>query len=169
MGCPNNNENLILKYLNPSPATAKGHMKRPCHGIRSTTPKMPKVGMAPIPVVPILLPPVLALFQPPSPYQGSVYGALQSPNLIGLDDNKSIANVFCFGAFADKNNGVVYNDLMGSFPFISLDGSICFYILYHYKANAILAMPIAVLKNICIFIAYKMLFVGLTLKGSNPK
>jgi len=32
-GCPNINEKLILKYLNPSPATAKGHMKQPRHGI----------------------------------------------------------------------------------------------------------------------------------------
>ena len=32
-GCPNITENLILKYLNPSPTTAKGHMKRPRHGI----------------------------------------------------------------------------------------------------------------------------------------
>ena len=35
-GCPNMTEKLILKYLNPSPATSKGHMKRPRHGIRST-------------------------------------------------------------------------------------------------------------------------------------
>ncbi len=39
-GCPNINKKLILKYLNPSPATAKGHMKRPCHGIKSTTPRV---------------------------------------------------------------------------------------------------------------------------------
>ncbi len=32
-GCPNINKKLILKFLNPSPATAKGHMKRPRHGI----------------------------------------------------------------------------------------------------------------------------------------
>jgi hypothetical protein len=36
-GCPNMSKQLILKYLNPSPATAKGHMKQPRHGIRSTT------------------------------------------------------------------------------------------------------------------------------------
>ncbi len=35
-GCPNLLETLILKYLNPSLATAKGYMKRPNHGIRST-------------------------------------------------------------------------------------------------------------------------------------
>ncbi len=32
-GCPYISVKLINKYLNPSPATAKGHMKRPCHGI----------------------------------------------------------------------------------------------------------------------------------------
>ena len=35
-GCPNMTKKLILKYLNPSPATAKGHMKRARHGIKST-------------------------------------------------------------------------------------------------------------------------------------
>jgi hypothetical protein len=35
-GCPNLSEKLVTKYLNPSPATAKGHMKRPKKGIRST-------------------------------------------------------------------------------------------------------------------------------------
>jgi hypothetical protein len=38
-GYPNLTEKLILKYLNPSPATTKGHMKRPRHGIKSTGPK----------------------------------------------------------------------------------------------------------------------------------
>jgi hypothetical protein len=27
--CPNLSEELVTKHLNPSPATAKGHMKRP--------------------------------------------------------------------------------------------------------------------------------------------
>ena len=35
-GCPNMSEALITKYLPPSTATAKGHMKRPPKGIRST-------------------------------------------------------------------------------------------------------------------------------------
>jgi hypothetical protein len=38
------------------------------------------------------------------------------PNLIGEEeDDASIANVFCFGAFADKQSGVMYNDLTGNF------------------------------------------------------
>jgi hypothetical protein len=44
-GCPNMLEKLILKYLNPSPATAKGHMKQPRRGIRSTT----KMSATPVP------------------------------------------------------------------------------------------------------------------------
>jgi hypothetical protein len=40
-GCPNLSEELVTKYLNPSPATAKGHMKRPKKEIRSTA-KKPK-------------------------------------------------------------------------------------------------------------------------------
>jgi hypothetical protein len=35
-GCPTLTERLIVKFLNPSPVTAKDHMKRPRHGIKST-------------------------------------------------------------------------------------------------------------------------------------
>jgi hypothetical protein len=38
-GCPDLSEELVTKYLNPSPATAKGHMKRPKKGIWSTKTK----------------------------------------------------------------------------------------------------------------------------------
>jgi hypothetical protein len=86
-----------------------------------------------------------------------------------MDDKESIANVCCFGAFVDKNNGVVYNDLAGSFPFISLDGSICFLVMYHYEANTILAKPISALDNISMFNAYKFQFDDFTSKGIKPK
>ena len=38
-GCLDLSEELVTKYLNPSPATAKGHMKRPKKGIWSTKTK----------------------------------------------------------------------------------------------------------------------------------
>ncbi len=38
-GCPNLSEELVTKYLNPSPALAKEHMKCPKKGIRSTSKK----------------------------------------------------------------------------------------------------------------------------------
>jgi hypothetical protein len=77
------------------------------------------------------------------------------PNIIIDKDNNSIANLFCFGAFADKNSSIVYHDLMGSFPFMSYNGSVCFLVLYYYKSNAILAAPITGLDEMSIFTALK--------------
>jgi hypothetical protein len=73
------------------------------------------------------------------------------------------------GAFGDKNNSVVHNDLMGSFPLILLDGSVCFFVMYNYKANVILATSIAGLDNKSIFNAYENQFDRLTSKGFTPK
>jgi hypothetical protein len=92
------------------------------------------------------------------------------PNLIGdEEDDTSIANVFCFGAFADKQSSVMYNDLIGNSLFVSLDGSVCFLIMYHYESNAIFAIPIAGLDNVTIFEAYKKKFDELIAKGLKVK
>jgi hypothetical protein len=119
--CPNLTEKLILKYLNPSPATAKGHMKCPKHGIKSTRPKPPKEsGITKIPV--ISYPPQVDQMEVPKVLiegQPRPLHATNLPNLIGEDEDESIANVFCFGTFANKNSGIVYHDLTGSFPFMS--------------------------------------------------
>ncbi len=155
--CPNLSEGLVTKYLNPSPATAKGHMKRPKKGIWSTRKKVTTKGENNVPSVPApvpqVVPPPLPLFVEPLPYNGPAYGARMDVNLI--PDEKLIANVFCFGAFAHKINGVVYNDLTGNFPFMSIDGSVCFFVLYHYETNAIPVKPIANVDNRSIFEAYK--------------
>jgi hypothetical protein len=95
--------------------------------------------------------------------------AIPAPNVIGNDCNESIANVFCFGAFADRQSGVIYNDLTGNFSFVSLDGSVCFLVMYHYEANAIMATPIAGLDDQSIFNAYKANFDVLGQKGFKPK
>jgi hypothetical protein len=147
-------------------------MKRPCHGIRSTWPKAPKLKPIPIktnePWQPAaqINPPVLPLFQEVQAYPGQGYGATTGPNLVGDDDNESIANVFCFGAFADKHSGIV---LTGSLPFMSYKGSICFFILYHYESNSILAMPIMGLYDVTIFNAYKQQFELFPSNGFKPK
>jgi hypothetical protein len=86
-----------------------------------------------------------------------------------IPDDKFIANVFCFGAFANKINGVVYNYLTGHFPFMSIDGSVCFFVLYHYETNAILVKLIANVDNRSIFEAYKEAFETLEAKGYKPK
>jgi hypothetical protein len=92
--------------------------------------------------------------------------ALHQPNLI-VDDkiDKSIANVFAFGAFANKNSGIVYHDLTGSFSFMSLNKSVCFFVWYHYKSNSILATPLKGLDDVSIFNTYKTHFDNLTSKG----
>ncbi len=48
------------------------------------------------------------------------------PALITDVEDKSIGYIFCLGAFADKNTGVVYNDCTRNFPFMSLGGNVCF-------------------------------------------
>ncbi len=52
---------------------------------------------------------------------------------------------------------------------MSLDGSVCFFVLYHYKLNCILPAPIAGLDDVSIFNAYKMQFEELAAKGFKPK
>ena len=63
----------------------------------------------------------------------------------------------------------MYNDLTGSFPFMSLDVSVCFFVMYHYETNAILATPVAGLDDKSSFKAYKMQFNNLTSKRYKPK
>ncbi len=88
-----------------------------------------------------------------------------------IDDklDASMANIFAFGAFVNKNSGIVYNNFKVLFPFISLDGSVAFFVLYHYKSNCILADPIKALDDTTIFEAYKKQFDELTKKGFKPK
>jgi hypothetical protein len=88
-------------------------------------------------------------------YPGPAHGVQPGPNVIADGGNESIANIFCFRAFADKNSGIIYHDLTGLFPFMSFNGSVCFFVLYHYESNAILATPIAGLDDVSIFNAYK--------------
>jgi hypothetical protein len=103
----------------------------------------------------------------PPQYHGPAYGARSQANII--PDNEAIANVFCFGAFTDKMSGAVYNDLTGNFPFMSIDGSVCFFVMYHYKTNAILVKAIKNLDDHSIYEAYKELFEQLEEKGYTPK
>jgi hypothetical protein len=123
-GCPNLSEELVTKYLNPSPATAKGHMKRPKKGIRSTQKQVKTKGDANVPSIHVAMPQAaphpLPLFVEPITYNEPAYNAHRDVHYI--PDEESIADVFCFGAFADKISGVVYNDLPGKFPFMSIDG-----------------------------------------------
>ena len=71
--------------------------------------------------------------------------------------------------YIPDDSGVVYNDLTGKFPFMSIDGSVCFFVLYHNKTNAILVKPIVNVDDRSIFAAYKEIFETLEAKGFKPK
>jgi hypothetical protein len=89
----------IAKYLNPSLATAKGHMKHPRMGIHST---QLKNDTATVTAPTLTYPPlcndhstnsVLDDVRPFSPI---------SANIIEDNNKPSDENIFCFSAFADK-------------------------------------------------------------------
>jgi hypothetical protein len=145
------------------------HLKK---GIRSTIKKAKTKGddvpQVPVPI-PQDAPPILHRYiKEPQPYPGPAYDArLDSVNII--PDNESITNVFCFGAFTDKISSVVYNDLTGNFPFMSIDGSVCLFVLYHYELDTILVKAIANVDAHSIYEAYKEVFETLEAKGYTPK
>jgi hypothetical protein len=89
-------------------------------------------------------------------------------NLIDNIYNYSIANIFCFGAFSDKITRVVYNNCTGEFPFMLLDDNVCFFAMYHYKTNTILATPIPGLNSNSFLKAFKKNFGYLEEKGYKP-
>jgi hypothetical protein len=117
-GAPHLNAKSIQKYLMPSPTTSKGYMKRPCKGLQSTfLPRPPCASGIHQPVMPGLIPDDIHEDDSNKP----------CPTFIDDIDNESIANVFCFGAFADKTTGAIYIDCTGNFPFMLLDGNLCFF------------------------------------------
>ncbi len=61
-GFPNMMKSLVLKYLNPRPATAKGHIKCPRHDIWSTWQKATTTDNVPIILRAQIAPPVFPLF-----------------------------------------------------------------------------------------------------------
>ncbi len=61
------------------------------------------------------------------------------------------------------------NDLAGAFPFMSLEGNLCFLVFYHYKTNAILALLIKGLSNKIIFATYQQQYNMLEAKGYKIK
>jgi hypothetical protein len=133
---------------------------------QSTTPKQPFIGVpasVPDPVMP-------GLFNPLDHDKDNNFSKANPHfNIIDNVDNHSIANVFSLGAFANKITGVVYNDCTGKlFPFMSLDGNV-FFVMYHYKTNAIFSTPIPGLDSASILEAYKRNFKYLREKEKGYK
>ncbi len=83
-------EKLILIYLNPSPVTAKRHMKHPCHGIQSTQPKPTTTAIAPTPILPSL-----PLHGVDLTFPAKLHPDIPHPALLCDNNDKSITNIFC--------------------------------------------------------------------------
>ena len=135
-------------------------MKRPRQGIRST--RTPTSIQADVPTQ--LSPEKVAIHESPRP----LLPFALHPNVIEDDDMAHMmlnANLYCFAAFADKHTGTIYNDLTGTFPFMSLEGNVCFLVVYHYETNAILALPISGFSDDVIFRAYKEIYEMIESKG----
>jgi hypothetical protein len=102
-GCPNLTAKGVTRYLNPSPATAKGHMKRPHQGICSTTPRQPQTPPSAQQLPSIQAAPInnKSKGDDSSAPQIHIGPIGHGPNYIVEDEDSSIGNIFCFGAFAD--------------------------------------------------------------------
>ena len=178
-GCPNLSAAGVTRYLNPSPASSKGHMKRPHQGIRSTRPRdVPQLAIQRVP------PNLIKDNDFPAPVYADNDDAssngnsndsdhsvprLPNTNLIEDDVSSRDGNIFCFGAFANKHTGVVYSDFTGTFPYMSLEGNVCFFVVYHYESNAILGLPVKNMEDSTIYEAYKQQFEFLKSKGFTIK
>jgi hypothetical protein len=68
-----------------------------------------------------------------------------------------------------KHTDTLYNDLTGSFPFMSLYGNVGYLIVYHYETNEIFALPLANLEKTMIFEGYKQQFEFIASKGHKIK
>jgi hypothetical protein len=162
-GCPNLTAKGVSKYLDPSPATAKGHMKWPLTGIHSTPNCQANAN-------PESAPPNLKTFDNDFKPRIDVIPWWPPSNANIIKANKeSPANIFCFAAFADKHTGVLYSDLTGTFLFMSIKENVCFLIIYHYKTNAILALPITNFSNKSILAVYTLQSELLESRGHNIK
>ena len=63
--------------------------------------------------------------------------------------------LFGFMVHQDKKTGIMYTDLTGNFTVRSIDGYTCFFVLYNWTTNAILATPMKDAKDDSMIRAFK--------------
>eukprot|EP00804_Cyclotella_cryptica_P016355 CCRYP_009914-RA/>CCRYP_009914-RA protein AED:0.43 eAED:0.43 QI:0/-1/0/1/-1/1/1/0/170 len=97
-GFPLMKADLVRKYMAPSPATSKGHMKRSRTSIQST--RLTLAGPNTTPVAP---PSNVPDDTPPNE-------PMTAPHFIPPDITDTACNVFCFATLADKHHGTMYTD-----------------------------------------------------------
>eukprot|EP00804_Cyclotella_cryptica_P028204 CCRYP_011045-RA/>CCRYP_011045-RA protein AED:0.18 eAED:0.15 QI:0/0/0/1/1/1/2/0/1234 len=152
-GFPLMTRDLVRKYLAPSPATSKGHMKRPRTGIRSTRSSLKDT--------PVAIPTDIPTDEPQ-------IGTMPCPHVIPPDITDTTCNVFCFAALADKHHGTMYTDATGALPAVKLEGNQYYLVAYAYDPNYIYAIPLRNLRDESIVTAFEHVFQDLKTKGYKP-
>ena len=155
-GIPFMKADMVRRHLPASPATSKGHMKRPRAGIRSTR-KIGKRSMRPSQAI------EKATKIHPNALKTIAHHIPDDEPLDGAN------NIFCFAALADKNDRTLYTDATGALPVRSLDGNQYYFIAYDYDLNYIFAVPIPDLTDDTIIGAFDIIFTDLKQKGYAPK
>ena len=102
------NADLLRKHLALAPATAKGRLRRPPKGLRSTRNSKQQ--------------------QTQPPITQNVPHIIQNKEEQPANDGMN--NVFCFAALADKQKGTMYTDATGALPAVSLEGNQYFFVAY---------------------------------------
>ena len=138
----------VQRYLAESPATVKGHMKRPRQGIRSGT-KPPRLSARQREMI-----------------RDIINRGTRNPADMLVAENDDI---FCCAALADRNENTVYMDMTGKFPHRSINGNQCMLVVYDYATNAILVEAIKNFESNTICEAYKKVHKYLESKGRRPR
>eukprot|EP00804_Cyclotella_cryptica_P025566 CCRYP_002810-RA/>CCRYP_002810-RA protein AED:0.33 eAED:0.33 QI:0/-1/0/1/-1/1/1/0/369 len=152
-GIPMMKADLVQKYLAPSPATSKGHMKRPRTGNQSTGPTTTTPSPTTVPAIPLSHIPDYTPTGPPA----------TTPHIID-----TACNVFCYAALADKHQGTMYTDATGALPAVTLEGNQYYFVAYAYDPNYIYATPLRNLRDESITTAFNDIFQDLKAKGYKP-
>ena len=130
------------RYLpDNAPATDKGHMSRYRKGIRSMRKKEALDKLKELAVEQCCNPP--------------------------LEEEKR-NQLFGFMIHQDKKTGIMHTNLTGNFPVRSIDGFTCFFVLYDWTTNAILAIPMKDTKDDSMIRASKENIEDLGDRGLKP-
>ncbi len=151
-------QEVDVKISQPKSGNSKGTR----YGICSTRPK-PRAHLLPILAIAIVLP----LQHIVGPGQLDI-GPHPMHHIINDDMEESIANVFLLRCFCRQKSRCCVKLPHGEFShFMSYNRYVCFLVLYHYKADGIMATPVAGLNNISILMRTKRHLKTWNLKGSN--
>ena len=144
-GIPFMKTDLVRKYLTRSPATSKGHLKRPRAGIRSTRPKKAQQVPGNIP-------------SNTESHPNAVRSMPETAPVVIPAETHEVSNVFCFAALADERNSTLYTDATGALPVQLLDGYQYYFIAYDYDPNYIFMIPIKDMKDESIIEGFEKVF-----------